>query len=251
MLYILLEDFRVHQDHLHNTWPDFWSVELEEQFATIAKNKYPNEAICLVTKEGLVELENNSEEPTESYESQIDPDMYDSIIGIIHSHPDSDVRPSKQDCLTQQALNVPSGIVSVSVDSNSISFWAGDHLLDKELIERPFYHVYYDCYSLIRAYYHQEKGIKLKDYPREDDWWILGENMYEDLFKDAGFEEVTTSGIEVGDVIFMKINSKVVNHAGVYVGDDNILHHLNGRLSRIDKYSTWVKIVDKLVRYKH
>jgi proteasome lid subunit RPN8/RPN11 len=251
VLYILLEDFLVHPDHLHNTWPHFWNVDLEEQFATIAKNKYPQEAVCLLTNDGLVELENISDTPSESYESIIPPEMYNDIIGIIHSHPDTDVRPSKQDCMTQLALDVPSGIVSVSVDSISVSFWAGDHLLEKSLLERPFHHVYYDCYSLIRSYYYQEKGITLKDYPREDDWWVLGENMYEDLFRDAGFSEVTTSGIEVGDVVFMKINSNTINHAGVYVGDDNILHHLNGRLSRIDKYSTWARIVDKLVRYNN
>lgn len=239
------------KDHPFNTWPNFWTDELEVIFATAAKSYYPNEVAAIVTESGLTILDNIDDNPENGYSSYIPVDMYDSILGIIHSHPNSDTRPSKLDCITQQALNVPSGIVSVSENEVSVSHWSGDHLLDKDLLGRPFAHVYYDCYSLIRAFYWQKYSVLLEDFPREDDWWYLGEDLYDSFFKKAGFYEVNTvNGLNVGDVIFMKINSSVVNHAAIYLGEDDILHHLNGRLSRIDKYSTWSKIVNKVVRYK-
>jgi cell wall-associated NlpC family hydrolase len=237
--------------HPFNTWPDFWNDDLENQFYALALKNYPKEAIAILTKVGLQELENTSEDPESEYISFIEPESYSEIVAIIHSHPDADTRPSKIDCETQLALSVPSGIVSVSEGAVGVSMWAGDHTLSKELEERPFYHVYYDCYSLIRAYFYQKRGVLLKDYPREDDWWYAGEDMYEQLFIDAGFEEINTSeGLEQGDIIFMKINANVSNHAAIYIDDNLILHHMNGRLSRVDNYSTWAKLVSKIVRFK-
>lgn len=233
-----------------NTWPDFWDEDLELAFAKIAKDSYPNEAACvLLQNKELVKLSNLSENPEENFLCELDPEIFTSAIGVIHTHPDADIRPSELDCKNQIELGIPSGIMSVSVDDTSKSHWFGDHLLDKPLIGRPFVHVIYDCYSLVRSYFWQEKGVLLNDYPRDDNWWNSGEDLYESNFKKEGFLEVDTAkGIEVGDCFLMKVHSKVVNHAAVYLGENKILHHLHGRLSRVDNYSTWAKIVDKVVR---
>ena len=233
-----------------NTWPDFWNENLEKEFAEIALKKYPEEVLCFVTSNGkLLELPNLSKTPEDDFLCAATPEVIAASVGIIHTHPDADVRPSELDCITQIQLDFPSGIMSVSSDSTSESCWFGDHLLNKPLIGRPFLHVVYDCYSLIRAYFWQTRGVLLNDYPREDDWWNSGEDLYESNFKKEGFVEVDTSkGIEPGYCFLMKVHSRVVNHAAIYLGDNKILHHLHGRLSRVDNYSSWAKIVDKVVR---
>lgn len=232
-----------------DTTPDFWTDELREEFEIIAKSRYPNEAICGVVDGKLVEFDNKSEEPSENFTADISLDIRDKLQGIVHTHPNSDIIPSYEDGLTQIALGIPSGIVSLTEDSISKVCWAGDHLLDKPLIGRPFTHGYYDCYSLIRSWYKQEKGIVINDYAREADWWEHGKSLYEDCFEGAGFKEV--HDLEVGDVIMMNVNSRVPNHAGVYTGDNRFLHHLYHRLSKEDVLSSWAKMVVKIVRYSN
>ena len=39
---------------------------------------------------------------------------------------------------------------------------------------------------------------------------------------------------EVGDVFLAAIRSAVPNHAGVYVGQQEVMHHMLNRFSRID-----------------
>ena len=234
------------------TYPNFWNDSLEKEFATVAMSYYPNEAICLVTKNGVELLENISDNPENEFIVDLTTEQMEKGIGIIHSHPDSDIRPSKSDYSTYIGLDMPFGIMPITADHNGISYWIGEHLLEKPLEGRPFIHGYYDCYSLIRAYFHQELSITINDYAREDDWWNRGEDLYGSYFTDAGFKVVNTiDGINIGDVILMKIHSPVINHAAIYLGDNKILHHLYGRLSRVDVFSNWAKVIEKVVRYSN
>lgn len=234
----------------YNTWPSFWSHDLELEFGQYAQQVYPEEAVAVIVEDKLMPLPNISDTPLESFEVNIPTDIEDSLQGIIHSHPNGHIKPSKQDYITYLSLGIPSGIVTCTEDSCSKSYWLSNLLLSTPLENRPFIHAYYDCYSLIRSYYKQVMDISLKDYPREDEWWINGEDMYDQLFSDAGFAIISSQApLEIGDIVFMSIHSNVVNHAAIYLGDDNILHHLHGRLSRVDKLSAWGKMIDKVVRY--
>lgn len=112
-----------------------------------------------------------------------------------------------------------------------------------------------DCYTLIKDWYERERGVVLPDFERHDNWWNDGHsNLYMDHFREAGFEPVGQyPELEVGDVILMQIRSKngVPNHAGVYVGDGMILHHMYGRLSCKAIYGGILRDYTRLVvRYK-
>lgn len=233
-----------------STWPDFWNQELETEFSSLAMQHYPNEVVAVILDSGMKVLPNLSNTPMESFTVDIPDEYYDTLKGIIHSHPDGNIKPSKEDYATFLTLGVPSGIVTCTADSCSISYWQSEELLSKSLLGRPFIHAYYDCYSLIRAFYYQEYNITLLDHAREDDWWVAGENMYNELFEKTGFHTLLpTDELRRGDIIFMSINSSVTNHAAIYLEEDSILHHLYGRLSRVDKLSVWGKMIDKVVRY--
>jgi cell wall-associated NlpC family hydrolase len=120
------------------------------------------------------------------------------------------------------------------------------------LVGRSFVHGVLDCYSLIKDYYKRELGIELPHFERRDNWWNLGENLYMEKFTEAGF--ATFKGpIQKHDVVIMQVyNSPVPNHAGVYIGNDQILHHMYNRLSTRDVYGGgyFQEVTRVVVRYK-
>ena len=108
----------------------------------------------------------------------------------------------------------------------------------EHLLGRTFVHGRQDCYSLIRQFYADNFNILLRNYARPDDWWSTGGNLYMDLFRAEGFElfHGPPQEWEPADLVLMAIRSTVVNHAGVFVENGQILHHLLGGLSRVDPY---------------
>jgi cell wall-associated NlpC family hydrolase len=48
--------------------------------------------------------------------------------------------------------------------------------------------------------------------------------------------EVGTAGLQPGDVILMRVAAKQTNHAAIYMGGGNILHHLWGHLSALELF---------------
>lgn len=101
---------------------------------------------------------------------------------------------------------------------------------DFDYENRPFIHGLFDCYTLVRDYYKRNFNIFLPtNIQRDWEWWQKGENLYLENAKDCSFEEA--QDIKKHDVLLMKINSPVPNHAAIYIGDGKILHHMSGRFS--------------------
>lgn len=55
-------------------------------------------------------------------------------------------------------------------------------------------------------------------------------NLYIEYAEREGFQLVE-HGLEPGDVILMAIRSTVANHAGIYIGNNNFVHHFWNNLS--------------------
>jgi len=131
----------------------------------------------------------------------------------------------------------------------------GDQLPKAPLLGRPFVHGIWDCYSLVRDWHASEHGIIIPEYPRAHLWWrpedgYEGGNMYEEGFVEAGFKRVIRSSPLPGDCFICRLKSPVLNHAGVYLGNDTILHHPGGSLSLRSPASRWSSKMDFLVRHK-
>lgn len=91
-----------------------------------------------------------------------------------------------------------------------------------------------DCWTLVRDWY-GEQGIDLPDWDRPTTPEEFNQNpMFDDCWREAGFYEVDIAEMQAGDAMLMAIDSNKLNHVGVYIGDQLVLHHLRGRLSSRD-----------------
>lgn len=156
------------------------------------------------------------------------------ILAVVHSHPNLPCLPSQADKVSCEASGLPWHIVSVPA---GLWHYMAPSGYQAPLVGREWSHGVLDCYSLIRDWYARERGLRLPDFDRRDEWWLRGENLYTEHFREAGFDQIDPEDIQDGDVILMQVASPVTNHGGVYIGDNRIIHHVQGRLSSRDTYS--------------
>lgn len=123
--------------------------------------------------------------------------------------------------------------VTIGTSKNFSEIFIPDRYFEEfDYENRPFIHGLFDCYTLVRDYYKRNFNIFLPtNIQRDWEWWQKGENLYLENAKDCSFEEAQE--IKKHDVLLMKINSPVPNHAAIYIGDGKILHHMSGRFSTV------------------
>lgn len=205
-------------------------------FAEHAESVYPQEGCGLLVldpetgQERYVVCENISSVPERAF--VIDPVSYlrakriGKITAVCHSHPNGPVLPSLADrtaCetskLTWYVLATPGGELHRMEPSG----------FRAPLLERPFVHGVHDCYALVRDYYQEELGIELPDFARDDEWWEGDANLYVDNFVRAGFRVIEEPRLH--SVILMQLRATKPNHAAVFLGNMQMMHHLRGWLS--------------------
>ncbi|QCU53096.1 C40 family peptidase [Burkholderia pseudomallei] len=176
------------------------------------------------------------------------------VVGFVHSHPDDSAQPSEADRSACEGSGLPWHIVEVRRGDDGVV--RSGALVTVEpvgfqvpLVGRSFAHGVLDCYTLVRDWYRIEQEIWLPDFDRRDSWWENGGDLYMQHYRDAGFVALPGSDPvpERGDVILMQIRAPVPNHAGVYLGDGTMLHHLYDRLSSRDVYGGYWREVTRLI----
>jgi proteasome lid subunit RPN8/RPN11 len=194
--------------------------------------------------------------PAEEYASA---ESAGEVVAVVHSHPNTPAQPSQADRVACEASGLPWHIVRVDLVDGAAQ--AGEiHSFEPTgykapLVGREFSHGVLDCYQLIVDWYAQERGITLKQFARADDWWNDGHSdLYTEGFPQAGFRKLKDGEQpQAGDVILMQIRAKngVPNHAGIYIGDGLMLHHLHGRLSSRDVYGGhYQEVTRAILRYQ-
>ncbi|QIG66674.1 tail assembly protein K [Rhizobium phage RHph_TM16] len=245
------------------------------QWKQHALSKFPNEACGFFLKGNkFFPVENVSPEPRSNFVFNMDdyPDLEESDIeGFVHSHtagPETnkdgtlvkaDGSPSRLDMEGQIASDIPWGISEVDETSCGNPVWWGDMLPRRPLIGRVFLHGVNDCYSLIRDWYALQ-GIHFEDVPRSIAWWketnedgTPKHDLYEQLFESRGFKRVyREDGVfKKGDVFICKLHSPHVrNHGGVFISDDEFIHHAADQLSMRQLGAIWKSRLDFFVRHK-
>ena len=153
------------------------------------------------------------------------------IVAVVHSHPTTQPTPSPADRISCNATGLPWVIVNPKIDA-----WGGCEPEHFELpyVGREFVFGVVDCYTLVRDWYAREWGLELADFPRRDRFWERGENLYVDNYASQGFRRIDFTELAYGDLLLMQLGSPLPNHAAIYLGDQQILHHIQGRLSSRD-----------------
>jgi proteasome lid subunit RPN8/RPN11 len=217
-----------------------------------AISESPRECCGLIVADQYVPCRNVSESPCEQFsicpEDWVTAEELGEIMIIVHSHPYANPQPSPADRAACEISGLPWLIVNPQT-GEQVSFEPEGY--QAELIGRPFVYGVHDCYSLVLDFYQRELGITLKHYPRDDrwGWWKQGEDLYAERFAECGFVSVETP--EPNDLILMQVESPVANHLAVYLGDNIMLHHIMGQLSRREVFGGyWQKHTVKFLRYQ-
>jgi proteasome lid subunit RPN8/RPN11 len=157
------------------------------------------------------------------------------VVAVFHSHPKTPATPSDADRLGC----TKSGLRWYIVNPGTLA-WAEIAPSDYKapLIGRQWVWSISDCWTLVRDWYKETWDLDLPDWERPLDMDGFTTNpMFDGCWKEAGFVEVPLETMQVGDAILMSLDgSSGLNHVAVYVGEQQILHHIRGRLSSRDIY---------------
>jgi proteasome lid subunit RPN8/RPN11 len=232
-----------------------------------AKRDYPREAGGLVIEGRYVAFPNLSKE---ARQFRLPDDAWPldrTVEGVIHSHvaPADPLRridpraPSAADIAGQLATGVPWGIIWTDGKRATEPVWFGDHLLNEPLfdvdgahIQRPFVHNARDCLTLARAWFHQQRGVTIRDVPRDVEFWKRGEDLFGGNLAAHGFERIPKEEIADGDLALMRIARGVdfPHHCGVVLPGRQLLHHPRGNLSISEPLGRWEAYVLYGARYQ-
>jgi proteasome lid subunit RPN8/RPN11 len=230
--------------------------EIKEQALAHAKSEAPKESCGLVVvvkgRKRYFPCKNIAETPDEHFVldpiSYVEAEEKGEIIAVVHSHPVTNHAPSSADKVACEKSRLPWHVVNPNTELWGYCEPSGFEL---PYVGRQFVHGIIDCYTLCRDWYNKEWNLNLRDYERRDEWWYKGENLYLDNFKKEGFHEIKVSDLVVGDALLMQLESPVPNHAAIYLGDNVVLHHVQGRLSSRDVYGGYYqKVTAKALRHE-
>jgi len=171
------------------------------------------------------------------------------ITAVVHSHPVTSPKPSEADKIACEKSGVKWWIVQPNLKEWGYCDPCG---YEAPLIGRQWVWGVTDCWSLCRDWYKQELGIELIDWIRPNDPDDFIKNpMFANCFAKTGFRELKEEeDLEKGDLLLMSICSSGLNHIGVYLGEQTVLHHLEHRLSSRDLLDEWLlKCTGKRIRY--
>lgn len=161
------------------------------------------------------------------------------VVGIIHSHPVTSPEPSQADRVECEKWGLPWWIVNPATGAWGHCEPCG---YKAPLLGRPWSWGSTDCWALVRDWYREVRGIELRDWERPIDPREFNlRPMFEGCYSETGFRKLgADENLMPGDLIVMSIGAPTLNHIGVYVGDQQILHHLGNRLSCRDIYGGWL-----------
>lgn len=165
-------------------------------------------------------------------------ELLGDVVAICHSHPRTAPEPSEADKISCEKSGLPWYIVNPITKKWVVHEPCG---YCAPLIGREWIWAVSDCWTLTRDWY-KEHGIAIRDWDRPVTYEEFARNpIFDESWEEAGFYKVSISDIKRGDAVLMALELNKINHCGVYVGEQRLLHHVRGRLSGHDLYGSWLQ----------
>lgn len=182
------------------------------------------------------------------------------VVAIVHSHPNGEPFLSGADRQAQVAsgltwiLAVSGSTTGTHIRCQNQRFWTNGSLKlfypVPHLRGREFIYDKSDCCRLIQDAYHL-CGLDLPDCPRlglDDD--IAAQTLINYFNENQCFSKVSDD-IQAGDIILTQFGNSTPEHAILYLGNGEMLHHAHNHLSRIENYSNyWQKHTHSVWRHE-
>ncbi|WP_434352980.1 C40 family peptidase [Psychrobacter sp. HD31] len=218
-------------------------MTLAEQIINHAKQEHPQESCGLILDGAYIPCANVADDPTETF--RISPDDWQPCDVIVHSHPQGQRFLSGADRSAQHKSRLDWWLAVADKDNWEIIKYRYTPLLRG----RTFEYGTHDCYGLVEDAY-MLCGIQLMKYERKGEAQEIADNAFIANFPKAGFYQVPLDEIQQGDVILTSIRGNA-NHASIYLGDEEVLHHPYGGLSRREGFcEVWHKTMHSVWRHK-
>lgn len=218
-------------------------MTLEQSIFTHAKQQYPNECCGLIVDGAYIPCTNIADKPTETF--RIRHDDWQPADVVVHSHPQGQRYLSGADRKAQHKMRCDWWIAVSNNDNWELIKYRYAPLLRG----RTFEYGKRDCYSLVEDAY-MLCGIKLMSYKRKGEAQEIADNAFIVNFPKAGFYQIDMADMQPGDVILTSIRGNA-NHASIYLGNEQVLHHPYGGLSRREGFcNVWHKSMHSVWRHK-
>lgn len=165
------------------------------------------------------------------------------ILAVYHSHflggeSEESLLFSETDKTCSKLLALP--MVLYSVGRNRFNMLTPDTYVMEPLLGREYVWGFWDCYTLIKDYWTHEYGytygcynfLELDDVSllREGDFF---ERHIHKLDKTKITKKRDIQDISHGDIMFFTLRGKFIDHAGIYLDGNKLLHQPLGGLSQV------------------
>jgi proteasome lid subunit RPN8/RPN11 len=170
------------------------------------------------------------------------------IVALYHSH--KKYEPS----ITDNFISFQHNIFSIIYCKDTDKFYIIEPKLE-EYLDIDFLIGKNDCLSLVENYYNKELNIKIPYFSREDGWFNKNGAVIFDNINNAGFFEIEPKNMKKNDLLFFGEDKKYINHIGIYLGNNLMLHHPRNTKSVIENlnehYLNRLKNIVRHINYKN
>lgn len=230
--------------------------KLKQEILAHAELCKPQESCGFVVFDGkknrYIPCENVAADPIHYFEIALEEfiatEEIGHIVALVHSHPDS------AEGKGLPYLSTADRECQMRLD---LDFWlvVGGEIKQfrniPPLLGRQFENNKQDCRNIVLDSY-MLSGVDLDDKSEYPFDWFESSNLYEEGLQRCGFYKLMQDDdVQLGDVVLIQVGADVANHAGVYLGNQMMIHHSEDRLSaRVPYNGFWLKHTHSIWRFK-